>query len=97
MPDDFLPNLLLNVPPDGGVLPHVTPAMLLDAFDREDESCVENASDSRVLRWFISSSQLGVFDEKCSPVPLSQLLVMAPVEEVVELAKRYPQAFFMSF
>lgn len=71
--------------------------MLLDAFDKEDVLLVENASDDRVLRWFISSSQLGVFDEESSPVPLSQLLVMAPVEEVVELAERYPQAFFMSF
>ncbi len=97
MPDNFLPNLLLNIPPDGGALPHVTPAMLLDAFDKEDVLLVENASDDRVLRWFISSSQLGVFDEESSPVPLSQLLVMAPVEEVVELAERYPQAFFMSF
>ena len=88
MPDNFLPNLLLNIPPDGGALPHVTPAMLLDAFDKEDVLLVENASDDRVLRWFISSSQLGVFDEESSPVPLSQLLVMAPVEEVVELAER---------
>ena len=88
-----LTDLLLNAPADGGALPHVTPAMLADAFAEQGVALGGSAAERRVLRWFVPLSRLDAGCQAELPVPISQLLLAADPADIPALLERFPGSY----
>lgn len=88
-----LTDLLLNAPADGSALPHVTPAMLADAFAEQGVALGGNAPERRVLRWFMPLSRIESSYLEEPPVPMNQLLLAADPADIPSLLERFPGSY----
>ncbi len=96
MEEQTFTDLLINTPSDEKTLPHVTPAILCDAFQDQQVLLGGDCSDRWVLRWFVPISRLDSDYLERSIVPISQLLVVAEPHDIPELSDRFPNTFFMT-
>lgn len=96
MSEQSFNDLLLNMPPDGSTLPHVTPAILADAFAEQGVLLGGKGSEHRVIRWFVPLSKLDSCYIENSPVSVSQLLLAADPEDIPELSRKFPGAYLIT-
>lgn len=96
MADLPLTDLLLGTPPDSGALPHVTPAILADAFAEQGVLLGGSASERRVLRWFAPLSRLDSTYLTETPVSVSELLLAADPEDIPALAEQFPGSYLIT-
>lgn len=96
MPDLAVNDLLLNAPPDGSALPHITPAMLVDEFADQGVILGGSGNQNRPIRWFLP---LGPGEEhRLGSIPLSsaRLLLVVKLEDVPQLMRDMPGAYLLT-